>query len=148
LNRNMASLDDVRVRKAINYAYNREEIVEALFPGSEARYQYSRSGLSGYDASLEGAYSYEPDRARALLAEAGHPDGIDLGQVIVVNSVTPGVADVLQEQFAEVGIRMTPIVKDGLEGPQSFSRGDASAMLQVSTMGTGFTAGSDYRWGP
>ncbi|PBC47980.1 hypothetical protein CJ179_13955 [Rhodococcus sp. ACS1] len=148
LNRNTAPLDDVRVRKAINYAYNRQEIVAALFPGSDARYQYSRAGLPGYDASLEGIYSYDPERAKKLLAEAGHPDGIDLGRVIVVNTVTPGVADVLQEQFAKAGIKMTPIVKDGLEGPQSFSRGEASAMVQVSTMGTGFTAGSNYRWGP
>ncbi len=148
LNRNAGPLDDVRVRQAVNYAYNREEIVEALFPGSEARYQYSRSGLPGYDASLEGFYTYDPEKAKKLLAEAGHPDGVDLGKIIVVSAVTPGVADVLQEQFAKVGIKMTPVVKDGLEGPQSFSRGEASAMVQVSTMGTGFTAGSDYRWGP
>ncbi|MFF0817242.1 ABC transporter substrate-binding protein [Rhodococcus sp. NPDC003318] len=148
LNRNTAPLDDVRVRQAINYAYNREEIVEALFPGSEARYQYSRAGLPGYDASLEGVYSFDTAKAKKLLAEAGHPNGIDLGQVIVISTVTPGVADVLQEQFAQAGIKMTPVVKDGLEGPQSFSRGDASAMVQVSTMGTGFTAGSGYRWGP
>src|SRR5690606_7081258 len=120
LNRNVAPLDDVKVRQAINHAYNREEIVEALYPGSEARYQYSRVGLPGYDASLEETYSYDPEKAKKLLADAGHPDGIDLGEVIIVNVITPGVADVLQEQFSQAGIKITPIVKDGLEGPTSF----------------------------
>lgn len=148
LNRDMAPLDDVKVRQAINHAYDRQEIVEALYPGSEARYQYSRTGLPGYDASLDNAYSYDPEKAKQLLAEAGHPDGIDLGEVIIVNVITPGVADVLQEQFAQAGIKITPIVKDGLEGPTSFGRGEASALLHYSPLGTSFTSGSGYRWGP
>lgn len=148
LNRNVAPLDDVKVRQAINHAYNREEIVEALYPGSEARYQYSRVGLPGYDESLEETYSYDPEKAKKLLADAGHPDGIDLGEVIIVNVITPGVADVLQEQFSQAGIKITPIVKDGLEGPTSFGRGEASALLHYSPLGTSFTSGSGYRWGP
>ncbi|MGN5238594.1 ABC transporter substrate-binding protein [Rhodococcus sp. SJ-3] len=148
LNRNMAPLDDVKVRQAINHAYNRDVIVEALYPGSEARHQYSRTGLPGYDAALEETYNYDPEKAKQLLAEAGHPNGVDLGEVIIVNVITPGVADVLQEQFAEAGIKITPIVKDGLEGPTSFGRGEASALLHYSPLGTSFTAGSTYRWGP
>jgi len=148
LNRSVAPLDDVKVRQAINHAYDRQEIVEALYPGSEARYQYSRTGLPGFDASLDDVYSYDPEKAKQLLAEAGHPNGIDLGEVIIVNVVTPGVADVLQEQFAQAGIKITPIVKDGLEGPTSFGRGEASALLHYSPIGTSFTSGSSYRWGP
>ncbi len=136
LNRNMAPLDDVKVRQAINHAYNRDVIVEALYPGSEARHQYSRTGLPGYDAALEETYSYDPEKAKQLLAEAGHPNGVDLGEVIIVNVVTPGVADVLQEQFAEAGIKITPIVKDGLEGPTSFGRGEAPRCCTTP------------RWGP
>jgi peptide/nickel transport system substrate-binding protein len=148
LNRNIAPLDNVKVRQAINYAYDRDEIVEALYPGSEARHQYSRTGLPGYAPALDGTYSFDPEKAKQLLTEAGHPNGIDLGEVIIVNVITPGVADVLQEQFAQAGIKITPIVKDGLEGPTSFGRGEASALLHYSPLGTSFTAGSSYRWGP
>ncbi|MCK8669802.1 ABC transporter substrate-binding protein [Rhodococcus sp. NPDC003382] len=148
LNRNIAPLDDVKVRQAINYAYNRDEIIEALYLGSEVRHQYSRPGLPGYDAELDETYTYDPAKAKQLLAEAGHPNGIDLGEVIITNVITPGVGDAMQEQFAQAGIKITPIVKDGLEGPTSFGRGEASALLHYSPLGTSFTSGSSYRWGP
>ncbi|MFZ2172831.1 MAG: hypothetical protein WAW17_02120, partial [Rhodococcus sp. (in: high G+C Gram-positive bacteria)] len=48
-------------------------------------------------APLDETYNYDPEKAKQLLAEAGHPNGIDLGEVILVNVITPGVADVLQD---------------------------------------------------
>ena len=63
--------DDVRVRQAINYAVDVDAIREALLAGSGKRLPnlFVPGGL-GYDDSLE-PYPYDPDKAKALLAEAG-----------------------------------------------------------------------------
>ena len=65
-------LADVRVRKAINLAINREEFVEAALGGfgKPNGAQLLQEGYAGYDADLE-AYEYDPDEARKLIKEAG-----------------------------------------------------------------------------
>lgn len=139
-------LGDIRVRQAINHAYDREAIVEALYPGSVARYQYTREGLSGYDESLEGFYDFDPAAARALLAEAGHPDGIDLGTVLISSAITPGLADVLAEQLSQAGITFEPRIVDAFEGTSAFGTGGASAFLHFSSVGTSLAGGAPFRW--
>lgn len=65
-------LEDVRVRQALLLAIDRDALAEGLFEGNA---KVSTGALAvpsafGYDASLAG-YGYDPDRAKALLAEAG-----------------------------------------------------------------------------
>lgn len=68
-------LGDPRVRQALNYAVNIEAIISAVYQGYAAPIAgpFTPSTL-GYDSTIE-AYSYDPERARALLTEAGYPDG-------------------------------------------------------------------------
>ncbi len=147
LNRDIGPLTDVRVRQALNYAIDREAITEALYPGSDARWQYSRDGLPAFDSGLEGRYAYDPAKAKALLAEAGYPVGIDLGEVIISNATTPGVADVLKEQFGQAGIRFEPQVLDGIEGITTFAGGGSPAYLNFTSYGLGFAGGMVTRSG-
>src|SRR5690606_25612412 len=72
LNRTRAGLDDVRVRQALNYAIDRQALVDGLFFGlADPAYQPYPAGSPGHVAALDDVYPYDPDRARELLAEAG-----------------------------------------------------------------------------
>lgn len=67
-------LDDPRVRQALAYAINREAIVEhVLKAGQKPAYNFTPPNTGGYNA--EARVRYDPERAHALLAEAGYPNG-------------------------------------------------------------------------
>ncbi len=67
-------LGDVRVRKALAYSINREEITEHILQaGQQPAYHFTPPNAGGYNA--EARLVYDPDLARKLLAEAGYPDG-------------------------------------------------------------------------
>lgn len=75
LNARVKPLDDRRVRQAFIYAIDREALLEEVFLG---RYTPARGilppGTQGFNPKLKG-YSYDPQRARELLVEAGYPGG-------------------------------------------------------------------------
>lgn len=68
---------DLRVRKAVNHAINREAISKNLI-GGQSRIIYSACFPSqfGCEQDVE-KYAYDPAKAKALLAEAGYPDGFE-----------------------------------------------------------------------
>lgn len=71
-------LDDVRVRRALNHAVDKETIARTLLAGrGQASGQPASRVTPGYDPAIR-PYAYDPARARALLAEAGYPDGFPL----------------------------------------------------------------------
>ncbi len=67
---------DIRVRQAVGYALDREAIVESQWPGGGgiALTQIGYPGMFGYNPDVVG-YTYNPTRAKELLAEAGYPTG-------------------------------------------------------------------------
>jgi len=86
-NTRVKPLDDKRVRKAIIHAIDRETLIEEL---SHGRFTLARGvvppGTLGFNPKLTG-YPYDPARARALLREAGYPDGRGLPPLQVWSSV-------------------------------------------------------------
>ena len=75
LNSRVPPLHDVRVRQALNYAVDTQHIVtEITQRGSVPAKGILPPGIAGFDPDYQG-YSYDPDRARRLLAEAGYPEG-------------------------------------------------------------------------
>jgi peptide/nickel transport system substrate-binding protein len=105
-------LDNETLRQAIGYAIDRERIVENFYPsGSTVADQFLPPGMPGYEDGAE-AYTYDPDRARDLLAEAGYEDGVDLGALSYRNESRPylpqpaQVASDIRDQLAQVGIRV------------------------------------------
>ncbi len=76
---------DVNVRKAIAMAINRQEIVDAFYPpGAVVATTMIPPSLWGYNPDVP-AFEYDPDAAKALLAEAGYPDGIKEVTVLKVD---------------------------------------------------------------
>ncbi len=71
---------DVRVRRAANHAINRQSLIDNLLLGVGEQSLLTCNTAQGYptpEQKQEVTYAYDPERARALLAEAGYPDGFD-----------------------------------------------------------------------
>ena len=108
MNLNQAPFDDPLVREAIACAVNRDDIITMAMDGMAApTYTLVTSLMTSY-ADIEPDYTYDPDRARELLAEAGYADGLDIGQIQAPSGTYfADAAVVLQQQLAEVGITST-----------------------------------------
>ena len=99
---------DVRVRKALNLAINKEEIIDTFW-GAAAIPQAQFSLTPNHpDHKAEWTpYPYDPDEARRLLAEAGYEDGFEFDfQTAKVSGVpeVPEVAEVITQYWSEVGL--------------------------------------------
>lgn len=100
------ALEDVRVRRAVAYALDREAIVRYLF-GGETRLANTLLPPEHWagNPQLQG-YNYDPDRARALLADAGYGKDRPL-QLVYKTTSDPfrvRIATILQQQLMQVGI--------------------------------------------
>jgi peptide/nickel transport system substrate-binding protein len=75
INTKPSPLRDLRVRQALNYAVNKDEIVATILAGRALPASQPAPSIAfGYDPTLK-PYPYDPARAKALLAEAGYPNG-------------------------------------------------------------------------
>ncbi|KRE65521.1 hypothetical protein ASG79_14260 [Arthrobacter sp. Soil761] len=102
----LSPLGDIRVRKAINYALNRKEIVNKLLSGGAqpSNQQFNLKG-EAYDSQLEDVYPYDPDQARKLLSEAGYAGGFDVSMPSTPLSTT--FEPTISQALSDVGIRVT-----------------------------------------
>ncbi len=102
-------LKDRRIRQAINYGFDREQMVKYMRNslGTPARSGFVPKGLPSYNEEIVKGYTYDPEKARALLAEAGFPNGKDLP--VITLSTTGQYRDLcefIQSQLGEVGIKL------------------------------------------
>lgn len=104
LNMQMKPLDDLRVRQALNYATDREGLVRTQLRGFgiPANSPLAPSDF-GYNPATHG-YIYDPARAKALLKQAGYPDGFTLR--MIVQEANEPVAEALQGMWARIGVRL------------------------------------------
>lgn len=102
LNNSKEPFSDVRVRQALNYAVNKEDILMAgsLGEGYVADSPIAK-GTWGY-ASV-GGYEYDPEKAKELLAEAGYADGFSTE--LWCSAVHRDRAVAVQGQLAQVGVQ-------------------------------------------
>jgi peptide/nickel transport system substrate-binding protein len=101
-------LRDRRVRQALNYAVDIDEIIDEIKDGAAKPLNgYLTPHHFGYDPGTP-AYPYDPDRARSLLVEAGYEDGLELTFDIpaVMPDEAPRLARLMAEQLARVGITL------------------------------------------
>ena len=111
-------LSDERVRAAIAYAIDMDTIVETLFEG-KAIVADSMIPNGPYKADGLERYSYDPDKARALLAEANWDDSQVLDVVYYYgDQLTADLMVALQAYLADVGIQMTYRKLEGDVGGQ------------------------------
>ncbi|MHA0029771.1 glutathione ABC transporter substrate-binding protein GsiB [Bordetella bronchiseptica] len=105
MNTRVKPFDNVKVRQAINYAINKQALAKVAFNG----YATVVDGVvpQGVDFAYKiGQWPYDPAKARALLKEAGYPNGFETSLWSVYNDGTSVKAvQFLQQQLAQVGIK-------------------------------------------
>lgn len=106
---NNEALKNIKVRQAINYAIDKDLIIQTVLGGFGGKVNaLSLPQWDGFDASIQG-YGYNKEKAKQLLAEAGYGNGLSLEI-----GVTPGeypsfkeVADAIASMLSDVGINAT-----------------------------------------
>ncbi|MHA6523276.1 ABC transporter substrate-binding protein [Tessaracoccus sp. G1721] len=98
------ALGDVRVRQAINYAFDRDALLQELGGGfGDTTSQAFGPDSTAFVPELEDYYTYDPEKARERLADAGYADGL----TIELPVATPGAETIMTfatQQLADIGI--------------------------------------------
>ncbi|GAB5561445.1 MAG: ABC transporter substrate-binding protein [Synoicihabitans sp.] len=96
-----APFDDVRVRRALSMAVDRQQIVDAVSRGGQLpAFNFTPPGTGGYEGPE--VLTYNPDEARRLLAEAGYPNGEGFPAVELLYNTSDGhraLAEALQQMW-------------------------------------------------
>ena len=108
MNINRPPFDNVLVRQAFQYAINRQEIADTAFHGQSKTLLIPYAETSwAYPEDLADYYTYDPEKAKALLAEAGYPEGFSI-QMLIRGTGDPHLdqAQVFQQQLAAIGVEV------------------------------------------
>jgi len=107
--------DDIRVRRALNMAVNKQEIVKSYYGGNAELFAYPmHPEYAGYfepldkmPASVRELFTYDPAKARKLLAEAGYPNGFTFkAQVTTANFEHMELLPLVAGYLEKVGVKL------------------------------------------
>ncbi len=114
------------VRQAMNYAIDKEAIIIVCIEGAgiQAESVLAPSFL-GYKA---GPYTYNPEKAKAMLAEAGYPDGFEM-TITTSGDDRKRIAEVIQASLMEVGIKASIEMLEWGTFIDSAIKGDHEALV-------------------
>lgn len=107
LNNDVKPFDNEKVRQAVNYAVNKEEIIKTVRKGHGTRVDsfLSPAMKNFYNDNLK-TYETDIEKAKTLLKEAGYPDGIDMKITVPSNyQIHVETAQVIKSQLEKAGIR-------------------------------------------
>lgn len=119
INTGSDELGDPRVRRALSVAIDRETLLESGFfgLGQVAHGMFPEGYWAEPPASVR--YDYDPAEARALLAEAGRAD-LEFDLTVVADAQTARIAEILQEQWAAVGVTVNLLPREVVQQAQDF----------------------------
>ncbi|MBN8892787.1 MAG: peptide ABC transporter substrate-binding protein [Rhodospirillales bacterium 70-18] len=121
LNNNRPPFNDVRVRQAANHALNRKLIIDKLLNGRAVALNGVMSPAAfGFNAKLP-EYAYDVKQARALLAAAGHPNGIDV--TLDADGPQKDTAEAIASLLTQAGIRTKVAVGEGSQVRAKWANG-------------------------
>lgn len=107
LNFSKPPFDNLKVRLAMCHAVDRDQLNKLTMGGlAEPTIQTLPKSHWAYNKELEGTYRYDPELARKLLVEAGHPQGIDVEMFIYNDQRSQQRGEVLIEQYKKANIRI------------------------------------------
>jgi len=96
--------DNLKLRQAIAYALDRERMVDIMMDGKAALAEgFTQPGVWWYDSELK-SYPHDPEKAKALLAEAGLPPGLQLHLSTQPVTLYQQISQLAQEQLKAVGL--------------------------------------------
>ena len=97
--------NNVKVRQALSYATNKQDIIDVVAEGKGVAINTIYSPLvDGYDADLN-LYPYDVEKAKQLMTEAGYPDGFE-GILDISSDASSRIAQSLQAQWGEIGVTL------------------------------------------
>ncbi|MDR1296645.1 MAG: ABC transporter substrate-binding protein [Deltaproteobacteria bacterium] len=97
---------DPRVRQALKLGTNHDDIIAAVRPGLAAAGNTTPVGPPYKEYYLDQKPVYDPVKAKALLAEAGYPDGFDLRFMVPTWAQNSQIATVWAQQMAQIGVKV------------------------------------------
>ena len=116
VNLTKAPFDDIRVRQALFYGIDRDEITTAIAPISKRTYGLNPPSFpGGFTAETippEVAYNYDPEKAKALLAEAGFADGLSFTNDTSQREDFSAIMLMIQDQLRRINVNMELNIKD------------------------------------
>jgi peptide/nickel transport system substrate-binding protein/oligopeptide transport system substrate-binding protein len=131
INTTRGALADARVRQAVNHAVDTRAILEQLLAGR------GRLASSVIAPSLEGAdttrprYAYDVNRAKQLLAAAGHPNGIDVELWSSQDATVARLAQSIQGYLNAAGIRAKLVQRDASAVREAARNGQADLYVKT-----------------
>ncbi len=130
LNTNYEPLSDVRVRQALNYAFNQDEYVNVMYSGAATPATSCLPELvPGYKAQTP--YDTDIDKAKSLLEEAGYADGFEVS-IICDNSTqeTKGATFVMQ-QLEKIGVTVNVLPNEAATNAEIAAEPEDTTELQM-----------------
>lgn len=141
------ALRDIRVRRALNYAVDKEAIARTIYRGFGTPIgQLGAPTSPMYNKNIP-PYPYDPNRAKQLLAEAGYPNGITLQGIQFSNADPTGVAlfQAVHSAHRDVGINYQLFPLENSQYVQ-VALGQAPRMELISAGGTNPNGIFSFSW--
>jgi peptide/nickel transport system substrate-binding protein len=99
-----SKMRDIRVRKALNYAINREELWKYAAKGNAYNLAgFIPPGAYGHNPNLD-LYTYDTEKARSLLAEAGYPNGFEVN--LLTHEAWGLESQIISKMLERVGLKV------------------------------------------
>ena len=106
LNNQAPPFDDVRVRQAVLYAIDEQAVLDTAWNGYGSLVATYATPTDPYYEDLTDVYPHDPERAKELLAEAGH-ETLDVTFTVPTRPYAQAVSEIVVSQLKEVGINAT-----------------------------------------
>ena len=106
INTTIKPFDNVKVRQALNYAIDKQHIIQLLNGRGSVANQVLPPLMPGYDTSYTG-YEYNPDKAKQMLAAAGFASGFETSLECISVDPQPKLCESFQQDLAKIGIKLT-----------------------------------------
>ncbi len=108
MNHEVAPFDNKLVRQAMNYAVDRDFILQADAEGfGLATGEMLSESTFGYSDKIDKTYTYDPEKAKSLLEEAGITTPMDIGTIKIPDGWGQAAAEVFMECLADIGLNVT-----------------------------------------
>ncbi|BCX03478.1 MAG: peptide ABC transporter substrate-binding protein [Candidatus Roseilinea sp.] len=137
-------LDNLKVRQAIACAIDKNAVVKATGAPHKVTDSVFAMAMPQYDPNFRSQYQYDPDRARALLKEAGYENGVNVGKILGGSTKSSPEIEVIHAQLKAVGIE-SEIVLGLYNSPEITDRlksGDIT--LHILSWAASYPDGYDY----
>ena len=149
-NNRKAPFDNLKVRQAMAHALDRQAIIDGATYGYGTPIGSAFAPHNPYYVDLTGSYPYDPEAAKALLAEAGYPDGFSATLKLPPLDYARLSGQIIASQFAAVGIELELInieFAQWLEDVYANKDFDLTIISHVEPFDIGNYANPDYYFG-